>query len=124
LDEDPSHEAEGAGDARLLDFDGERFLSELLGLGAAPRDGRESRPFSIGKRVPTSLLQDLPEAMRTVVSTRQGRTYYAAKLMSLSELKDSSRAKTVFQLSPVGDTMLTAVSIAILGSCQPSALRK
>ena len=32
------------------------------------------------------------------------RDPYAAKLMSLSELKDSSWAKTVFQISPVGDT--------------------
>ncbi len=34
--------------------------------------------------------------------------------MSLSELKDSSWAKTVFQISPVGDTMQTAVSMPIL----------
>jgi hypothetical protein len=93
LDEDPGHEAEGAGSARFFGFDRERFLGELLGFGA---------PFGMG--VPNGPLQDRPEAMRTVVSTRQGGTPYAAKLMSLSELKDSSWAKTVFQISPVGDT--------------------
>ncbi len=100
LDEDSGHEAEGAGSASLLGFDLERFLGELLGLGA---------PF--GRGVPNGPLQDLPEAMRTVVSTRQGGTSYAAKLMSLSELKDSSWAKTVFQISPVGDASLAAVSL-------------
>jgi hypothetical protein len=94
LNEDPGHEAEGAGGAGFLGFDLERFLRELLGLGA---------PF--GRGVPNGLLEDLPEAMRTVVNTRQGRAPYAAKFMSLSELKDSSWAKTVFQISLVGDTM-------------------
>jgi hypothetical protein len=92
LDEDSRQEAEGADGASFLGFDLERFLGELLGLGA---------PF--GRGVPNGPLQDLPEAMRTVVSTRQGGTPYAAKFMSLSELKDSSWAKTVFQISPVGD---------------------
>ena len=63
LDEDPRHEAEGAGSARFSSFDLERFPGELLGLGA---------PF--GRGVPNGPLQDLPEAMRTVVSTRQGES--------------------------------------------------
>ena len=99
LDEDSGHEAEGAGNSSLLGFDLERFLGELLGFRA---------PF--GRGVPNGPLQDFPEAMRTVVSTRQGGTSYAAKLMSLSELKDSSCAKTVFQISPVGDTNLFGIS--------------
>ena len=55
LDEDPGHETEGAGRACLLDFDLERFLGELPGLGT---------PFGMG--VPNGPVQDLPEAMRTV----------------------------------------------------------
>ena len=114
LDEDPGHEAKGAGSASLLGFDLECFLSELLGLGATLS----------GTGVPNGPLQDLPEAMRTVVSTRQGGTPYAAKLMSLSELKDSSWAKTVFQISPVGDAMQTTVSIVISEFHRPSSPRK
>ena len=71
LDEDPGHEAESAGGAGFFSLDFERFLRELLGLGAAPKGGRESRPFSITGGVPNGPLQNLPEAMRTVVSTRR-----------------------------------------------------
>ncbi len=49
-----------AGGPDVLGFDFERFLGELLGLGARLRTG-----------VPNGPLQNLPEAMRTVVSTRQ-----------------------------------------------------
>jgi hypothetical protein len=63
LDEDPGHEAEGAGSAGVLGFDFECFLRELLGPCAA-----------IGRDVPNGPVQDLPEAMRTVVSTRQGKS--------------------------------------------------
>ena len=44
--------------------------------------------------------------------------------MSLSELKGSSWAKRVFQISPVGDTMMTTVIMAISGSYQACAIRK
>ncbi len=64
LDQDSGHEAEGAGRARFLGLDRKRFLSELLGLGAAA--------FGLG--VPNGPVQDLPEAMRTVVRTRQGES--------------------------------------------------
>ena len=63
LDEDPRHEAEGAGSAGLLGLDREGFLSELPGLGEL-----------FGTGVPNGPLQDLPEAIRTVVSTRQGES--------------------------------------------------
>jgi hypothetical protein len=63
LNEDPSHEAEGAGSTRFFGLDLERFLSKLLGFGA---------PLWTG--VPNAPRQDLSEAMRTVVSTRQGES--------------------------------------------------
>ena len=63
LDEDAGHEAEGASSARFFGFDRECFLGEFLGL--AP---------SFGRGVPNGPLQDLPEAMRTVVSMRQGES--------------------------------------------------
>jgi len=63
LDKDPRHEAEGTGRASLLGFNRERFLREFQGLAAA-----------LGLGVPNGPLQDLPEAMRTVVSTRQGES--------------------------------------------------
>ena len=62
-DEDPGHEAESSDRAGLLGFDFERFLSELLGSGTA-----------FGGGVPNGPLRDLPEAMRTVISTRQGES--------------------------------------------------
>jgi hypothetical protein len=58
LNEDPSHEAEGAGSTRFFGLDLERFLSKLLGFGA---------PLWTG--VPNAPRQD-----RTVVSTRQGES--------------------------------------------------
>ena len=48
---------------RLMGLDRERFLSELLGFGALS-----------GMGVPNGPRQGLPEAMRTVVSTRQGES--------------------------------------------------
>jgi hypothetical protein len=63
LNEDPGHEAEGAGRARFFGLDRESFLGELLGFDA---------PFGTG--VPNGPVQDLSEAMRTVVSTRQSES--------------------------------------------------
>jgi len=80
LDEDPGHEAEGAGSAGFLGFDRERLLGELRCLRGAATDGdRKSLPAALPilspgrvRGVSKGPTQDLPEAMRTVVSTRQG----------------------------------------------------
>jgi len=74
----PQHEAEGASRSGLIGLDRERFLGELRRLRASLADGdRKSLPTALpilspgsGRGVPNSPAQDLPEAMRTVVSCR------------------------------------------------------
>jgi len=45
LNEDPGHEAERACGARLLGFNGEGLLGELLGLDTAFMGGGRPRPY-------------------------------------------------------------------------------